>query len=64
MTEQEYIDATNLAKLRAAEALLRDCLFTGQSNQRTQLYRSAASDLGNLRELIEAAVNERMDADG
>jgi hypothetical protein len=26
MTEREYIDATNLAKLRAAKAVLRDVL--------------------------------------
>ena len=27
MTEQEYLDATNLAKLRAAHSILTDCLF-------------------------------------
>lgn len=26
MTEQEYIDATNLAKLRTMKAILHDCL--------------------------------------
>lgn len=26
MTEQEYVDATNLAKLRASYVLLHDCL--------------------------------------
>ena len=26
MTEQEYIDVTNLAKLRTAMTILRDCL--------------------------------------
>lgn len=26
MTEEEYIDATNLAKVRSAKAIVRDCL--------------------------------------
>lgn len=29
MTEREYIDATNLAKVRAAKAILRDVLPMG-----------------------------------
>ncbi len=32
MTEQQYLDATNLAKLRIAQAAIRDCLFMDQDS--------------------------------
>lgn len=34
MTEQEYIDATNLAKLRTAKTILRDCLALRAEEER------------------------------
>lgn len=33
MTEQEYIDATNLTKLRTAQTILRDCLFLDEKDE-------------------------------
>ncbi len=32
MTEQQYLNATNLAKLRIAQAAIRDCLFMDQDS--------------------------------
>lgn len=48
MTEQEYIDATNLAKVRAAKAVLRDYFAHGPSDEAHRLVKSA------LRALTEA----------
>lgn len=36
MTEQEYIDATNLAKLRTARTILYDCLSMRPEEQSMQ----------------------------
>ncbi len=51
MTEQEYIDATNLAKLRAAQGILRDFLFQPITDQLTGGHVSEA------RHRISAAIN-------
>lgn len=46
MTEQEYIDATNLTKLRAVLVILRDVMFT-DDNHRAALtnVRSVLDDM-------------------
>lgn len=33
MTEQEYVDATDLAKLRTVKAILRDCMCMDDPNK-------------------------------
>jgi hypothetical protein len=42
MTEQEYIDATNLAKLRTAKVIVYDCLPTTEHEETHQLEISRA----------------------
>lgn len=37
MTEQEYIDATNLAKVRTAKTIIHDCLAMRPDEEAMQL---------------------------
>jgi hypothetical protein len=42
MTEREYIDATNLAKIRAAKAILRDVLEMDDREKKLRMNASEA----------------------
>lgn len=49
MTEDEYINATNLAKLRIAQAAFRDCLFMHPAEADVQ-----SAIVGKIWSLIQA----------
>lgn len=36
MTEDEYIDSSNMAKLEMARNILNDCMFSDEDDQSTQ----------------------------
>lgn len=57
MTEQEYIDATNLAKIRTAMGILRDVL--DMTKKETELKRSAYIALSNLEQLTSKKVKTK-----
>jgi hypothetical protein len=57
MTEKEYIDATNLTKLRSAELLVRDCLPTSPGE------RSAIGGIIHSINLWSDVLNERVKVD-
>jgi len=54
MKEKEYLLATNLAKMRMAEHILRDCLFmkTGQQNNQLSIIKALAA----LRQQLEEEI--------
>lgn len=54
MTEQEYIDATNLAKLRIAMTVIRDCLPMRDDEKQfeQQIRQTLARWISKLEEII------------
>ena len=54
MTEQEYIDATNLAKIRIAKTVIHDCLAMRHDEQGLQIEIQRA--LRRWEEQLEALV--------
>jgi len=56
MTEQAYIDATNLAKVRIAQTTLADTLFT-EGSINDNITRSCIVSLG----MIIATLEQRID---
>ncbi len=54
MTEQEYIDATNLAKIRTAKTIIHDCLAMTKDEEGMQTAIRVA--LRRWEERLEAAV--------
>lgn len=57
MTEQEYIDATNLAKIRTAKVIVYDCLPMRADEQELQLEIRRA--LRRWEEKLEGLVRTR-----
>jgi hypothetical protein len=57
MTEKEYIDATNLTKLRAADRLVRDCLPTSRGE------KSAIAAIIDAIELWSDVLNKKVELD-
>ncbi len=58
MDESKYLDATNLAKLRIAERVVKDCLFCGnESGFQTSVDRMAR-ELYYLIEYLERKVDK------
>lgn len=55
MTEQEYIDATNLAKLRTIRAILYDCLPMRPQEEASQ--KLALAEVRKWIEYLEPIVN-------
>lgn len=51
MTEQEYIDATNLAKLRTMKTILHDCL--AMRPHEAEMEREIAQSLAKWIEYLE-----------
>ena len=56
MTEQEYINATNLAKISAAIVLLHDVLLIGGDHINEDGFRLIRSDLVDKRDRLRAAI--------
>ena len=59
MTECEYIDATNLAKVRAGMAVLRDYLCVGNDEEADKSYRAAMHNLCYAEERLSAKVKTK-----
>jgi hypothetical protein len=54
MTEQEYLDVTNLTKVRAAKEIIRDTLFMNPTDENS--YSQIMSALTNIQLRLERAV--------
>lgn len=57
MTEQEYIDATNLAKLRTATTIVRDCLPMRDDEKEFEqkILQALARWVGKLEKIVSAS---------
>lgn len=62
MTEQEYIDATNLAKLRTARSILYDCLPMRPEEEAMQ--KLALAQIRKWIEHLEPILNPPPPAEG
>lgn len=62
MTEREYIDATNLAKIRACRSILRDCL--PDEGQQTKWDETAMAALYAWEQQLTRRVKPEPDPDG
>ena len=60
MKGQEYIDATNLSKLRIAQAAILDCLFTGDQSANEALHIEVLEKLAIIKKDIESRVRKVM----
>ena len=59
MTEQEYIDATNLAKIRTMKAILHDCLAMRPIEE--EFGKRASATLYDWIWYLESVVNSPLD---
>lgn len=57
MTEQEYIDATNLAKVRAAKQIFRDILPSRDTEERH--FSKALAAISNLEDRLRSVVKTK-----
>jgi len=53
MKEKDYLDVSNLAKLRIANSVLRDCLFHGTEND---LQKETVSQIDGMISRIEKRI--------